>query len=291
MRSWYTAPDSLRLLMTHEIAGDSMRIYENEVYIHNYTGMNIIVIEDEDLAAEDLINTLKRVEPNAVVEQRLTSVENSIAYLEKNKSAQLIFSDIQLGDGLSFEIYERIKIEIPIVFYTAYHEYMLQAFRNNGIDYLLKPLSEDAVRHTMHKYYGLKRSMQSAMPDWSTLYRNLAQESSQRVKSILVNYQDKIIPLQMAEVALFYIQHENVLVKTNDGKEYLVSKSLDELDKSLGTDFYRVNRQHIVNRSVIRHASYSLARKLVLDIKINHDIRILVSREKSGSFLQWLGGE
>jgi len=254
--------------------------------------MRVIVIEDEDLAAEDLINTLKRIEPDIVVEQRLTSVESSMAYLDSHKGAQLIFSDIQLGDGLSFEIFEKVKIEIPIVFCTAYHEYMLHAFRTNGIDYLLKPLSEDAVRQTMHKYYGLKRSMQqSVYPDWSALYRQLGQDNSHKAKSILVNYQDKIIPLPMNDVALFYIQHENVLVKTVDGKEYLISKSLDELDKSLGSDFYRVNRQHIVNRSIIRHASYSLARKLVLDIKVAHDIRILVSREKSGSFLQWLGGD
>lgn len=254
--------------------------------------MKIVIIEDEMLAAEDLSQTLKRVVPEVSIIAHLFSVREAVDYFQDAPALDLIFSDIQLGDGISFEVFDQVDVAVPIVFCTAYDDYLLDAFKTNGIDYILKPISDTAIRGTMNKYFSLQKVLAKELAMKGTytapVYQNLIEQVKAKPSSILVHQQDRIIPLNLDDIALCYIEHENVFIKTFKGKDFLVMKTLDELEKQLGIDFYRANRQHLLSRHVLRHASYTLARKLALDLTIDYRERIYVSREKSSSFLRWL---
>ncbi len=253
--------------------------------------MNILLIEDEELASEDLIHALKAASSELQILDVLVSVKQSIQYLKEQEAPDLIFSDIQLGDGLSFEIFDAVQTETPIVFCTAYNDYMLHAFKNNGIDYLLKPVTAHSVRGALEKYKGLKRNFTKANSIPEDFYKDLLKQLQAAPKSLLVHYKDKIIPIMMHDIALFYIDNESTYVKTFDNTSYCISKTLDELERLGNQDFFRVNRQYLIRRAAVLHASYSLSRKLVVYPKINHTDKIMVSKEKSSVFLSWLAGD
>lgn len=253
--------------------------------------MNILLIEDEELAADDLLTAIKQSDGEANVVKILVSVKEGISYLKHHLLPDLIFSDIQLGDGLSFEIFDAVRIETPVIFCTAYDEYMLDAFRTNGIDYLLKPVTKNAVSDALAKYYALKRSFTANLTLPQGFYRELLEKVNQKPMSLLVNQKDKIIPLPLQQIALFYIEHEGTFIFTFSGQTYTVGKSLEELERLMGTDFFRVNRQYLLNREAIKHASYSLSRKLIVYLTIAHQRTITVSKEKSPLFLSWLAGD
>jgi len=252
--------------------------------------MNILLIEDEELAADDLVNAIMKAVPSVQVKTILVSVKESISYLKQHRLPDLIFSDIQLGDGLSFEIFDAVRIETPIVFCTAYNEYMLDAFRSNGIDYLLKPVTVQAVSEAINKYYTLKRSFTANLNLPHDFYKKLLDTIVQRPVSLLVNQKDKIIPLSVQDIALFYIEYEGTFLQTFEGKSFTIAKSLEELERLIGVDFFRVNRQYLINRLAVKHASYSISRKLIVNLSIPYREVITVSKEKSPLFLSWLAG-
>lgn len=253
--------------------------------------MKVVIIEDEHLAAEDLVQTLVQVMPGLEIVKHIQSVRDGISFFGGSPPVELIFSDIQLGDGLSFQIFNEVQIQAPIVFCTAYDNYLLDAFKTNGIDYILKPISNVAVKSTLQKYFGLQRQMlrtTESKEKREVLYGELLGQMQARHHSVIVHQHDRIIPLATEEIALCYIEYENVFIKTFDAKEYSVNKSLDDLEKALGSRFFRANRQHLLNRKALRHASYTLSRKLSLDLSITHESRVYVSREKASVFLRWL---
>lgn len=252
--------------------------------------MNILLIEDEELAADDLVNAIKKAAPTVQVKTILVSVKESISYLKQHTLPDLIFSDIQLGDGLSFEIFDAVRIETPIIFCTAYNEYMLDAFRSNGIDYLLKPVTVQAVSEALNKYYTLKRNFTANLNLPHDFYRNLLDTIVQRPVSLLVNQKDKIIPLSVQDIALFYIEYEGTFLQTFEGKSFTIAKSLEELERLIGMNFFRVNRQYLISRLAVKHASYSISRKLIVNLSIPYREVITVSKEKSPLFLSWLAG-
>ncbi|HLS94907.1 MAG TPA: LytTR family DNA-binding domain-containing protein [Sphingobacterium sp.] len=252
--------------------------------------MRTIIIEDEDLTAEDLALTLKRLEPATHLCARLSSVKEAIAYFENPPEIDIIFSDIQLGDGESFDIFKAVQPQAPIVFCTAYNQYMLEAFKHFGLDYILKPFSDESIHRTLDKYRMLRQTFNKSALDMVNAVDQPAKLPDGRKKSLIVIHGDKIIPIQLQDIALCYIEYENVFVKTHTGKEYIVNKSLEEMEHLLGADFFRVNRQHILKRDTIAFANMTLSRKLVLTLHVEHPIKISVSKEKYHTFIQWLEG-
>lgn len=253
--------------------------------------MRIVVIEDEPLMAEDLTHTLKQLVPQLEVLAMLRSVQESLDFLASKPEVDLIFSDIQLGDGLSFEIFDQVRLDVPIIFCTAYDDYLLDAFKTNGIDYVLKPISSQAIQATLEKYFKLRNGLRrDSQLNSSTLdsYQSIMEKEVVKPSSILVHQQGRIIPLNLSCIALCYIELENVFVKTFQDQDFLVMKTLDELEKLLGDTFFRANRQHLLTRLVVKQARYGLTRKLALDLSIVYKARIFVSKEKAGSFLRWL---
>lgn len=254
--------------------------------------MKIVIVEDEILAAEDLAQTLQRVLPQAEIIKHVQSVQEGLVFFGNDPKIDLIFSDIQLGDGLSFQIFKEVSIAAPIVFCTAYDNYLLEAFKTNGIDYILKPISNSAVEQTIEKYFGLQRQLTQGVSKSSMgtegVYSALIGQMQTNNNAVIVYHHDRIIPLSSEEIALCYIEYENVFIKTFDAKEYTVNKSLDDLEKLLGNVFFRANRQNLVHRKALRHASYTLSRKLSLELCMAHEAKVYVSREKASVFLRWL---
>lgn len=250
--------------------------------------MNIIIIEDERFTAEDLAETITMVEPSAKIVAILYSVKEAINYLSTKNIPDLIFSDIQLGDGLSFEIFKSVNITAPVIFCTAYDEYALNAFKTNGIEYILKPFTSQTIENALKKYNILRQSFSARVNQYDNLLEILLNREEPKSASILVHHKDKIIPVKFSDVALFYIENGIVNIFTTDKKTYSANKTMEELEQTAGKKFFRINRQCLLNRKVVINASYYFSRKLSINITIPFKETLTVSKEKMPQFLKWL---
>jgi two-component system, LytTR family, response regulator LytT len=246
--------------------------------------MRIVIIEDEALTAEDLKESIQKLDDTVQVVAILKSVKEAVAYFRRNEMPDLIFSDIQLGDGESFDIYRLVDITVPVIFCTAYDEYALQAFKANGIDYILKPFTDASLAEAIRKYNGLRRMFSGAA------FQPPVLTNTAKTSAILVYYQDKILPVKLEDIALFYIEREALQLMTFSGQYYSLSKSLEEAEQLCGQDFFRVNRQFLVNRRAIKDASHYLSRKLCVNLSVPFSEVITISKEKTPPFLAWLAG-
>jgi len=252
--------------------------------------MNILIIEDEKPTARDLRKTILQAEPSASVVAIVGSVEEGKAYLARNHRVDLIFSDIQLGDGLSFEIFESLQPPVPVVFCTAYNEYALRAFKSFGIDYILKPFDKEVVTSAIQKFSRLSGPQhQKPTPDYNDLFQQLKKQFEPASKpSIILHQGEKIIPLESEKIALFFIEHANVYALTFDQKKIATQYKLDALERKFSPHFFRANRQYLVNRKAVKQASQHFHRKLQVHLNIPFAETILIGKEKVTSFLDWL---
>ncbi len=251
--------------------------------------MKIVIIEDEKLTAKDLEDVILEVAPASQIVAKLYSVKQAVDYLSKNPAPDLIFSDIQLGDGLSFDVFKAVDTHTPIVFCTAYDEYALDAFRLNGIDYVLKPFTPDAVRAALEKYKEMSNVFSSSNPiSISEIQQMLEDMKPARSTSILVYHKEKIIPVKMNDIAVFYIENQATHLLNFEGKTYFLNKTLDQIEQLCGDGFFRANRQFLINRAAVTDASHHLSRKFSVRLNIPFEHTITVSREKLSDFLDWL---
>lgn len=253
--------------------------------------MKIVIIEDEKLTAEDLADVIVKLQPDVQLMATLGSVKEGLEYFKNNPAPDLIFSDIQLGDGLSFDIFKAINITAPIVFCTAYNEYALNAFRTTGIDYILKPVTALAVAQALNKYHTLRKEFATEPVSYDAIFELFANKKTQITTSILVNYKDRIIPVKTEQIALFYIQFEETNLLTFDGKNYVINKKMEELERSCGEEFFRVNRQVLLNRKAVKDAAHFFSRKMVINLNIAFKETITISKEKTTAFLEWLANK
>ncbi len=249
--------------------------------------MNVVIIEDEILSGEDLADMIGQMNRDITILAMLHSVKESVAYLEGRTDIDLIFSDIQLGDGLSFEIFRNVQIQAPIIFCTAFNEYAVEAFKTNSIDYILKPFDTISVATAINKYYQLKKYFAPTAFDYDSLI-HLLTGGRKELSSILVHYKDKVLPVSLHEIALFYIDKEITRLLCFDKKSYIVDHTLDQLEKNCGDQFFRINRQYLVNRQAVTDATHYFPRKYVVNISIDYKEAIVVSKNRTASFLQWL---
>lgn len=251
--------------------------------------MKVALIEDERLTAEDLRDVLLHVRPGIEVTAILASVKESVAYFRTHPAPDLIFSDIQLGDGLSFEIFQQVDLAAPVVFCTAYNEYALNAFQANGIHYILKPFDRQAIADALNKYDGLKASMggnANALKDLQALF---SKATTTGPSSLLVYRKDRIIPVKLDDIALFYIRDGVTRLSTFDGGSHSVDKTLGELEPVVGPSFYRANRQFLVNKLAVDSVAQRLSRKATLVLTVPFPEPITISKEKITELLEWLG--
>lgn len=251
--------------------------------------MNIVIIEDEKITADELAGTITTLEPDANIVAILSSVKTALAYFQIGAVPDLIFSDVQLGDGLSFEIFKACKISAPVIFCTAYDEYALNAFKTNSIDYILKPSTSQTVADALAKYRSLRQTFSDDGHQYKAVLDALINRDAPKPTSILVYQKDKILPIRLDKIALFYIADEVTHLLTFDAKTFIVNKNLEELEQLCGTDFFRVNRQYLLSRKTVIDASRYFLRKLSVNISVPYNKeKILVSKEKIPQFLAWL---
>jgi two-component system response regulator LytT len=253
--------------------------------------MQIVIIEDEKLTATDLAENIMRVVPEAQIVAILPSVSSTIGWFQQNEHPDLIFSDIQLGDGLSFEIFKTISTNTPVIFCTAFDEYALRAFEANGIDYILKPFDQQNIELAIQKYRKLKSKFSGNMANIEQLIQYMAQKKRPAQGSVLVYKQDKIVPVRFDDIALFYIETEITHLITFDQKKYTINKTLENIEEIAPEDFFRINRQFLVHRRVIKEASQYFSRKLSLSLNINFNQTITVSKTRVPDFLNWLSAQ
>lgn len=249
--------------------------------------MRVVIIEDEELTAEDLMESIQQLDNTVQVVAVLKSVKEAVAWFKKHDMPDLIFSDIQLGDGESFDIYRTVNITAPVIFCTAYDEYALRAFKANGIEYILKPFTDASLADAIKKYNNLRRQFAGTGSTVNTIAETVQQHAPQPA-AILVHYKDKIVPVRVENIVLFYIEKEVLYLMTFDKQHYYLKKSLEEAEQLCGDDFFRVNRQFLVNRKAIKDASHYVSRKLSVNLSVPFKEVITISKEKAPQFLAWL---
>ena len=193
-----------------------------------------------------------------------------------------------ITDGLSFDVFKTIKVDSPIIFCTAYDEYALEAFKTNSIDYILKPFTSEAVEEAILKYQQMKKTFSGNQQNYDEIIEAINNKRNPKTGSILVHYKDKILPVKLNDIALFYIDVEIVSMITLKGEKYTLTKTLDELGKIVGDNFFRANRQCIVNKKAIIDISQYFSGKLSVNVNIPFDEKILISKAKKPQFLEWL---
>jgi DNA-binding LytR/AlgR family response regulator len=250
--------------------------------------MNVIIIEDEKPAARRLSRLLDDL--NVEVSVMLHSVEEAINWFRNNAHPDLIFLDIQLSDGLSFEIFEEVEVKSAIIFTTAFDEYALQAFKLNSIDYLLKPIDDEDLEVAVKKYRSLKPEPQKLALDFEDIKKLLVNPIEREFKkrfTVRVGQHIKIINAD--EVECFYSENKGTYAATIDGRNYLLDTTLENLETELEPKtFFRVSRKFYININHIKDIiSYTNSR---LQIKLNHfsEQEIIVSRERVRDFKLWL---
>jgi DNA-binding LytR/AlgR family response regulator len=250
--------------------------------------MRIVIIEDEIITAEDLAQTIRACHPSAEITKILGTVKESVAWLSAQPEPDLIFSDIQLGDGLSFEIFSAAPVPAPVIFCTAYDEYALNAFQANGIDYILKPFTTESVAAAIKKYLSLSEKMAGNALRYKLMEDLFRPGRAAGTSSILVYQKDQIVPIAVDQIAFFYLKRGVVFLTTFHKEQYPVNKSLDELGEEVGPSFFRTNRQFLVNRKAVLRASSYLSRKLSVSLSVPTEESVTVSKEKMTEFLDWL---
>ena len=251
--------------------------------------MKIVIVEDELAASENLTYLLKNLNPNIEVLIVLDSVRSSVEYFAAPNEAELVFMDIHLADGLSFEIFDQVQINKPVIFTTAYDQYSLKAFKVNSIDYLLKPVDEDELAKALNQFK-VQSQIESPPNVQMEGLLNLIKANSETYKTTyLVSLRDQLIPIKTASLAYLYIDTGIVIGITKDNQRYSFDKKLEDLESELDPSyFYRVNRQFIVHKDAIANIKYYFNGKLILNVSPVFKEQIVVSKAKSTAFKKWI---
>jgi DNA-binding LytR/AlgR family response regulator len=249
--------------------------------------MNVLIIENEKPASENLVRLLKRIDNSINIAAIIETVEETINWFSSNPSPHLILMDIQLDDGLCFEIFESVKINTPVIFTTAYDEYAIKAFRVNSVDYLLKPVTEESLTSAIKKFKTVFPVQTINNEKINSIYESLGIQNKER---FFVKIGEHSRSISAGEISCFYILERNTFLMTGNGKCYDLDYSLDELEKLLNPRrFFRINRQTIVNIDAISDIISFSKNRLIIKIPNSDKIgELLVSREKAAAFKKWL---
>ena len=250
--------------------------------------MKVLIIEDEAPAVRKLRGLLNNQDVDIEVLADIDTVEEAVEWLSNNPSPDVIFSDIQLADGVSFEIYSKVPPKCPIIFTTAYDEYALKAFELNSLDYLLKPYTEEQFNRAFQK---IKTTSTNAneVDKIKSVLAQLNIKSNQYKERFLVSKAGVLLPIKVDDVAYFYTEDKTINLVTKTKERYFISSSLDELELLLNpSNFYRVNRQYIVNANAIVKIENFFNGKLVIQLNPTAPHEVVVSRARATSFKNWM---
>jgi DNA-binding LytR/AlgR family response regulator len=247
--------------------------------------MTALILEDEARAVNHLKRLIRLVAPNLEVSAVFETVRETVEYLSSHPPPGLIFSDVQLADGISFEVFARVQVSCPIIFTTAYDTYAIEAFNTNGIDYLLKPIEEERLKQALDKARQFSRSLQ--MEQLLELQRQMEQN---RYKSrFMVRVGEQIRSIGTEDILLFYSFQKTTYLHTSEHRNYILDYPLDELEQRLDpARYFRINRAYIVSIEACRRIYAWSNSRLKLEIEGIDDDDIVVARERVKSFKEWL---
>lgn len=256
--------------------------------------MKVIIIEDEVPAAEKLERYLLKYDPSIEISARLTSVKDAVAWLSENQDqVDLLFLDIQLIDGLSFQIFQQVRVTKPVIFITAFNEFALDAFKVNSIDYLLKPITYTDLSASLEKLKTLREQLTWSDQKSEQLREVFAAPKTKDYKTrFMVKLGDHIRSITSEQIALFYAEGREVYLITTQSRKFIVDYTLETLEDLLNPAvFYRVNRSFIVNIHAIKDVMVYSNSRLKITLTQDFDKEIIVSREKVNEFKEWFDGQ
>lgn len=251
--------------------------------------MKVVIVEDEILAAEKLERYLKKWNSDVEVVSHTTTINESVNWFQSNESNyDVAFFDIQLIDGLSFEIFKKVNINKPVIFTTAFDEYALDAFKVNSVDYILKPVTFTEISNAMSKL----SEMKSIFGNKTTVEKLETEYKQQKLKDrFLVKMGNHIHSIQSSDISLFYAEGRTAYLITNAGKKFIVDYKLEDLNKILNpSQFFRTNRTFIINLNAIEDVLVYSNSRLKIKLKVSTEKEIIVSRERVSTFKKWLEG-
>lgn len=247
--------------------------------------MKILIVEDEKLNAERLIRLIKQIRPQAVICGVLESIVDSVQWLNENVLPDLIMMDVKLSDGLSFEIFEKIAVECPVIFTTAYDEYAVQAFKHNSIDYLLKPVEQEELQAAFDK---LERFSQHERQQSIEGVLKYLQPKEYRSR-FLLPFRDGYKTILVNNVVYFYSEMKITRARLDNGTEEVLAQTMEELEQQLNPkEFFRANRQYIIHIDSIDQVYNYFNSKLKIVLRKNPEVEIIVSREKAPLLKAWM---
>lgn len=254
--------------------------------------LRILIVEDEGPAAEKLERYLLRYQPSLKVVARLAAVSDSVEWLRTHQQeVDLIFMDIQLLDGLSFRIFEQVRVERPVIFVTAFNEYALEAFKANGIDYLLKPITYPDLTASLDKYDRLRDQFASNAGKIMAMQQSLSSGVPVYKKRFMVKLGEHIRSVTSDQIGLLYADGREVYLITGDNRKFIVDYTLEALEEVLDpAQFFRVNRSYMVSIHHVQDVMVYSNSRLRITPTVKWDQEIIVSREKVADFKHWFDG-
>ena len=253
--------------------------------------MNAVIIEDENLIARELMYKIAETAPDVQVKEVLPSVKTSYKWFMENAEPDLIFADIQLSDGVSFDIFERYHFKCPVIFTTAYDEYAIKAFKVNGIDYLLKPVDTEELKQAIDKARTIIQSKSVYPKDVQELLKMIANPQATTAaykEKFVVKVRNNWLPVLTRDIACFYRENLNYLLTFSGEKHILDFTTLDEIEELLDPKtYYRANRQSIIHIDAIQSIKPQENQKLVITLKAPLKLEQDISREKAPGFKKW----
>jgi len=255
--------------------------------------MNILIIEDENLAAQRLEKLVKEIDKSISIQGITDSIDSSVEWLQSNPTPDLILMDIELADGQSFEIFTRVEVKSPVIFTTAYDEFALKAFKVNSIDYLLKPVKSDDLKNSLQKLKSLKDSSvkTDGIQNIKHLLEGLYQQNQEKFRTrFLAKAGQRFVPIDTEEIAYFYSEDKMVFLKTKANQRYLLDFNLEQLEKELDPkEFFRANRQFILSNKSIQDIHSWFNGKLKVKVVPSTTEEVIISRDKAAEFKAWMG--
>lgn len=258
--------------------------------------MKVLIIEDEDLAVRKLQKTLQSVDSGAEVVGITDSISASVKWLQDNQAPDLILMDIELADGQSFEIFEKVEVNSTVIFTTSYDEYALKAFKVNSVDYLLKPVQKEDLEAALDKFRRMKHLLGAGDVQGNLNVDNLVKELQQRLqprefrKRFLVKQGQKLVSIDIDDIAYFYSDGRVNFFKTADNRKFIVDYTMDELESMLDPDkYFRISRSFYVSIESVDQIHDYFGNRLLLNLLPAVDKESIVSREKVSDFKKWMG--
>ena len=256
--------------------------------------MDVVIIEDEPRAAQLLEHLIKESDPSMEVIAKLGSVRQSLAWLKENQHPKLIFMDIQLGDGNSFQLFDQVEISCPIIFTTAYNEFALRAFKVNSIDYLLKPIVKEDLKISIEKFKRVHRvEPPTGQGNQSTFLENISMAMAMITKKykgrFVIKVGEHLRAIESSEILFFYSLEKVTFAQTRDGRKHIIDFTMEQLEEVIDpARFFRINRKYIVATDSIQDMISFFNSRLRLVLKTSDDKEIIVAREKIKEFKDWL---